>query len=145
MKYAILCVKSHPVLRFEIRAIFVASQTKACKKSRFLTSPHSDAMSNKRIKNRRPGGESTHKIAYFIHKLIFGTANTQILNWSEICGDSHILKTCERSKNTYVPITTRFRIPKSYLVRFFVLIGPFRLRFFPTGRPPIILTMLRQD
>ena len=52
-------------------------------------------MSNGRIKNRRPGGESTHKISYFIHRSICGTANTQILNWSERCGDLHILKTRE--------------------------------------------------
>ena len=44
MKYAILCVESHPVLRFKIRAIFVASRTKACKKSRFLMFPYSGGL-----------------------------------------------------------------------------------------------------
>ena len=42
MKYAILCVGSHPVLRFEIRAIFVASRTKACKRRIFSQILHND-------------------------------------------------------------------------------------------------------
>ena len=38
---------------------------------------------------------------------------------------------------TPIPITTQFRILKSYLVGVFGLIRPFRFRFFPTGRPPV--------
>ena len=45
-------------------------------------------MRNDRIENRRLGGKSTHKIAFFIHRSICCAANIQILNWSEKYGDS---------------------------------------------------------
>ena len=45
-------------------------------------------MSDGPIKNRRRGGESRLKIAYFIHRSTCGAANIQILNWSEGCGGS---------------------------------------------------------
>ena len=33
----------------------------------------------------------------------------------------------------------KFRVLKFYLVRLFGLLRPFRFRFFPTGRPPLLL------
>ena len=95
---------------------------------------HNDTTSNSYIANRRPGGESTHRIAYFIHRSICGAANIQILNWSERCGDSTSPQIRQRRMSAKHQDFDRFRIHKSYLVRLFRL---FRFRFFPTGRPPL--------
>ena len=95
----LFCVESRPPLRLAIRVIFVASQTKTCKKSRFLPVLHSDTMSCGRIKNRKPRGESTHKMAFLMHRSIYGAANIQLLNWHERCGNStclHIRLACDR-------------------------------------------------
>ena len=92
-KHATPCVESRLVLRFEIWTIFVASRTKVCKNPAFSAFLHSDAMNNGHIKNRRPGRRSVHKLAYFISGSTCCTANTQVLNRSESCGDLHILKT----------------------------------------------------
>ena len=63
-------------------------ERKCAKNSVFSPVLHSTEMSNGSIKYRRQRGESTHKIAYLIHKSTCGTANIQILNWGEWYGDS---------------------------------------------------------
>ena len=51
-----------------------------------ISSPilHNDTTSNSCIANRRLGGESTHRIAYFIHRSICGAANIQILGAKDV-------------------------------------------------------------
>ena len=72
MKYAIFCVESRLVLRFATLVIFVASRTKMCGYRVFLLVLRCDAMSYERIENRKLGGESRHKIAFFMHRSICG-------------------------------------------------------------------------
>ena len=84
MKYAILCAESRTLLKFEIRAIFFCVANESVQKIAFFRRFFSDAMSNDCTRNQRPGDESTHKIAYAIHRSIFVTANTQILGAKDV-------------------------------------------------------------
>ena len=75
-----------PKMRYEGYSL---RRKRECAKHRLLLQVlHSDAMGNGHTGNRRSGGGSTHKIAYFIHRSICGAANIEILNWGEKCGDS---------------------------------------------------------
>ena len=58
--------------------------TKKTCKIFFSPALHSDAISNGRIKNQRQERVSTHKSAYFIHRLICGAANIQILGAKDV-------------------------------------------------------------
>ena len=53
------------------------SAVKNVRKNAFL---YSAMMSNGRIENRRPGGESTHNFASFLYKLLCSVINCQTLN-----------------------------------------------------------------
>ena len=74
---------------------------------------HNDTTSNSCIANRRLGGESTHRIVYFIHRSICGAANIQILNWSERCGDSTSpqFDSAKRAPSTKISIDLEFINP----------------------------------
>ena len=50
----------------------------------FLPVFYSDPMSYGGIKNRNPGGESTHKIAFFVHRSICGVANVQLIGAKDV-------------------------------------------------------------
>ena len=50
----------------------------------FLPVFYSDTMSYGRIKNRKPGGESTNKVALSVNRSICGAANIQLLKFQII-------------------------------------------------------------
>ena len=86
MKYVILCVDSPPGLLFLMRPLLFVSLWRTGEKPRLFARFHSQSNEYHSYRNRRAGWDSTQKIAHFIHRLICGAANIQLLSWSERCG-----------------------------------------------------------